>query len=117
MAAACFHSCRSPLGTSNKYTPAGWEAWANKKSARRLDELDEERLFTSISARYPNLRDDLRDLTYLVSYFAEHKTLPERQLVLETLDDDEISAMRESGLRELVRFVEVPGVHSDGLND
>ncbi len=63
------------------------------------------------------MKDDLKDLTYLVSYFAEHKTLPERRLVLETLDDDKISTMRQSGLRELVRFVEAPGAYSDGLND
>lgn len=63
------------------------------------------------------MKEDLKDLTYLVSYFAENKSLPERQLVLETLDDDKISTMRQSGLRELLRFVEVLGVHSDGLND
>ena len=39
------------------------------------------------------------------------------QLLLETLDDDKIATMRQSGLRELVSFVEAPGVHSDGLND
>ncbi len=63
------------------------------------------------------MKDDLKDLTYLVSYFAEHKTLPEMQLLLETLDDEKIATMRQSGLRELVSFVEAPRVHSEGLND
>ena len=61
------------------------------------------------------MKEELKDLTYLESYFAEHKTLPERQLLLETLDDDQISIMRKSDLRELVSFVEAPRVHSTGL--
>jgi hypothetical protein len=106
VAAACFHSCQRHFGTSSEshVRGAGHPQQSNKNSARRLGELDEEKLFTRISARYPNLKEDLKDLTYLVSYFAEHKKLPERQLLLETLDDDEISTLRQSGLRDLVSF-------------
>lgn len=50
------------------------------------------------------MKEDLRDISDLVRYFVSQKKLPERKLVVETLDQCKVSTMKDANLRELLSF-------------
>lgn len=75
-------------------------------SARLLSNEDRAAVVANIAAVHQNLKEDLADLTNLLSYFYSEKALPEWHLVLETLDAAEIAASSRSGLRHLLSIGE-----------
>lgn len=51
------------------------------------------------------MKEDLRDISDLVRHFVSQKKFPERKLVIETLDQRKVSAVKDANLRELRSFV------------
>ncbi|XWX00027.1 hypothetical protein V2A60_008043 [Cordyceps javanica] len=84
----------------------GFRFWLQLSDAGRLlDARGRTELRAKIDAYFPNLKEDLGDVSYLVRYFVSNKKLPERKLLVETLDQGKVSAMEDAHLRELLRFV------------
>lgn len=79
-----------------------------ENSGRRLTDANKDRLFANIALTHPDWKEDVKDLAGLLSYFVSYHAMPEKQILLETLTEHDISARRLTGLREIVSFIEAP---------
>lgn len=104
---ACCCCCPENSRMNSGFALSGDDAKANVYSARRLKMEDRATLFATIAATHPTLKDDLKGLTDLLSYFFSRNSLPGWQIPLETLPEANIAALRRRGLGELVSVVDI----------
>lgn len=74
---------------------------------------DLEAIFAKIDREYPNLKEELQELSKFIWDFVTRGELPRERLLLETLCEQDVVNMLPGGLGKLLRFVGTPPLPSD----